>query len=322
MKRRSLLLAVGGLALALTAPAGAQPYPVKPVRVLIPFPPGGINDIVGRLVSKQLGERLGKQFIVENKPGAGGLIAGETLVNAPKDGHTLMIVSLAIAVNPALYAKMTYHPVKDFAPIAALATAPALLSANRDLPANNVKELIAMAKANPGDVKYASSGIGTFMHLGPELFKMMAGVDILHVPFRGAGPALIDVIAGNSQVSMASVPSTIAHLRSGKLKALGVGGLKRNFALPDVPTIDEQGVAGYQCANWIGLVAPVGTPEPIVALLHKELTEIQGTPELKKAFVMEGAEEMHMTSAEFGAFIASETAKWGKVVQQAGIKPQ
>ena len=209
------------------------------------------------------------------------------LANAPKDGHTLMIVSLAIAVNPHLY-KMTYDPLKDFAPVAILATAPNVLSVNAELPAKSIKELIALAKAKPGDLKYASSGVGTFMHLGPELFKLMAGVDILHVPFRGAGPALIDVVAGNSQMSFASVPSTMAHIRSGKLRALGVGGLKRSFALPDVPTIDEAGVPGYQCANWIGLVAPAGTPEPIIAKLHKELTAAQDSPELKKAFAQRG----------------------------------
>ncbi len=320
IRLRSLLIGIVGL-VALTTLVTAQDYPTRPVRVLIPFPPGGINDLVGRLVSAQLSERLGKQFIVENRTGAGGIIAGETLVNAPKDGHTLMIVSLAITVNPHLY-KMSYSPTKDFAPISIFVKAPSLLTTNRDLPANSIKELIAMAKAKPGDIKYASSGVGTFMHLGPELFKMMAGVDMLHVPFRGAGPAQIDVIAGNTQVTMASVTSQISHVRSGRLKALGVGGLKRNFALPEVPTIDEQGVTGYECTNWIGLVAAVGTPQPIIARLNKELTEIQNMPELKKAYQNEGAEEVRMTSAEFGAFIASETAKWGKVIQQVGIKPQ
>jgi tripartite-type tricarboxylate transporter receptor subunit TctC len=232
-----------------------------------------------------------------------------------------MIVSLAIAVNPHLY-KMTYSPTKDYAPVAVIAAAPTLLSANRDLPANSIKELLAMAKAKPGDLKYASSGVGTFMHLGPELFKSMAKVDILHVPFRGAGPAMIDVIAGNTHMTFASVASTMSHLRSGRLKALGVGGLTRNFALPDVPTIDEAGVPGYQCGNWIGIVAPAGTPAPIVALLHKEITAIQNTPELKKAFENDGADAVRMTSAEFGSFIASEVDRWGKVVKEAGIQPQ
>ena len=318
---RALPLKAAGLLLALTTCAAAQDYPTKPVRILIPFPPGGFNDIVGRLVAAQLSERLGKQFIVENRTGAGGIVAGEQLVNAPKDGHTLMIVSLAITVNPYFY-KMPYSPVTHFAPIAILATAPNMLSINTGLPFNSIKELLAHAKAKPGELRYASSGQGTFMHLGPELFKLMAGVDILHVPFRGAGPAMIDVMGGDTQMTFGSVPSTMTHVRSGKLRALGVGGLKRNFAVPDVPTIDEAGVPGYQCANWIGLVAPAGTPEPIIARLHKELTAAQDSPELQKQFANEGAEVLRMSSAEFGAFIASELAKWGKVVKEAGIKAQ
>ena len=320
-KLRSMLLAVAGLLLALTSPVAAQNYPTKPVRILVAFPPGGFNDIVARIIATQLTERLGKQVVVENKTGAGGVIAGEALVNAPKDGHTLLIVSLAIAVNPHFY-KMPYDPTKDFAPIAILATAPNVLAINQSVPAKSVKELIALAKAKPGDLKYASAGIGTFMHMGPELFKQMAGLDIVHVPFRGGGPALIDVAGGHTQMTFASVPSTIGPVRTGKVRAIGVGGLKRSAALPDVPTIDEAGVPGYQCANWIGLVAPVGTPPSVVALLHKELTAIQDTAELKKQFANEGADIVRMSPAEFGGFIASETAKWGKVAKEAKIKPQ
>jgi tripartite-type tricarboxylate transporter receptor subunit TctC len=317
----SLLLKTAGLMLALTTAVAAQDYPTKTVRIIIPFPPGGFNDIVGRIIAAQLTERLGKQFIVENRSGAGGIVAGELVANAPKDGHTLLIVSLAITVNPWLY-KMPYDPLKAFAPVAILATAPNVVSVNQDLPIKSIRELVAMAKAKPGDLKYASSGIGTFMHLGPELFKLMAGVDILHVPFRGAGPALIDVIGGHTQMSFASVPSTMAHVRSGKLRAIGVGGMKRSFAIPDVPTVDESGVPGYQSANWIGLIAPAGTPDAIVARLHKELSALQDTPELQKQFANEGAEVLRMSSAEFGAFIASELAKWGRVVKEAGIKAQ
>ena len=240
---QALLLKAVGLLLALTTIATAQDYPAKPVRILIPFPPGGFNDIVGRLIAAQLTERLSKQFVVENKPGAGGIVAGEQLVNSPKDGHTLMIVSLAITVNPYFY-KMPYSPVTHFAPVAILASAPNVLSINPNLPAKSIKELVALAKAKPGELRYASSGQGTFMHLGPELFKLMAGVDIVHVPFRGAGPAMIDVMGGDTQMTFASVPSTMTHVRSGKLMALGVGGTKRSFALPEVPTIAEAGVPG------------------------------------------------------------------------------
>jgi tripartite-type tricarboxylate transporter receptor subunit TctC len=308
------------IALGSHAPAAAQDYPNRPVRILIPFPPGGFNDIVGRLVAAQLSERLGKQFIVENKPGAGGVIAGEQLVNAAKDGHTLMIVSLAITVNPYFY-KMPYSPVTHFAPVAVLATAPNVLSVNQSLPAKSVKELLDMAKAKPGGLRYASSGTGTFMHLGPELFKLMAGVDIQHVPFKGAGPAMIDVMGGDTQMTFGSVPSTMTHVRSGKLRALGVGGAKRSFALPDVPTIDEAGVPGYRFGNWIGLVAPAGTPAPVIAKLHQALAAAQDSPELQKSFSNEGAEAMRMSSAEFRAYIASELERWGKVVKDAGLRP-
>lgn len=320
-RTRTLLLKAAGLVLALASAAAAQDYPNRPVRVLVPFPPGGFNDIVGRIVAAQLSERLGKQFIVENRSGAGGLVAGEMVANAPKDGHTLLIVSIAITVNPWLY-KMPYSPVTAFAPVAILATAPNVVSVNPELPARSIRELITLAKAKPGHLQYASAGIGTFVHLGGELFKLTAGIDILHVPFRGTGPALIDVMGGHTQMSFAPVPSTMAHLRSGKLRAVGVGGAKRSFALPDVPTVAESGVPDYQATIWIGLVAPHGTPDTIIAKLHRELSVIQDSAELQKQFTNEGAEVVRMSSAEFGAFIASELAKWGRVIKEAGITAQ
>ncbi len=307
--------------LALTTAAAAQDYPTKPVRVVVPFPPGAINDTVGRILATQLTERLGKQFIVENRAGAGGIVAGELVANAPKDGHTLMIVSLAITVLPWMHT-LPYDTVKSFAPIAIVATAPNVIAVNPELPAKSVAELIALAKARPGKLQYASSGVGTFLHLGPELFKSMAGVDILHVPFRGAGPAMIDVIGGHTHMAFASVPSTIAHLRSGKLRALGVGALQRNALLPDVPTVSESGLPGYAAANWIGIVATAGTPDAIVAKLHREISAIQDSPEVQKQFDNEGAEAVRMSSAEFRDFIVTEMAKWGRVVKEAGIKPE
>jgi len=307
--------------LALTTAAAAQDYPTKPVRVVVPFPPGAINDTVGRILATQLTERLGKQFIVENRAGAGGIVAGELVANAPKDGHTLMIVSLAITVLPWMHT-LPYDTVKSFAPIAIVATAPNVIAVNPELPAKSVAELIALAKARPGKLQYASSGVGTFLHLGPELFKSMAGVDILHVPFRGAGPAMIDVIGGHTHMAFAAVPSTIAHLRSGKLRALGVGALQRNALLPDVPTVSESGLPGYAAANWIGIVATAGTPDAIVAKLHREISAIQDSPEVQKQFDNEGAEAVRMSSAEFRDFIVTEMAKWGRVVKEAGIKPE
>ena len=315
----SLLWNAVGVLLAFTTLAAAQDYPAKPVRILVAFSPGGINDTIARLAAAQLSERLGKQFIVENKPGAGGVIAGEALVNAPKDGHTILVASLAIAVNPHVY-KMPYDPRTAFAPIAIIAKAPNVLSVNTELPAKSIKDLIALAKSKPGELRYASAGLGSFMHLGPELFKMLAGVDIQHVPFKGGGPALIDVMGGDTHMSFASAVTTTPHIRSGKLRALGVGGAKRSAALPDVPTIAEAGVTGYECANWIGFVAPAGTPASVVELLHKEFTRVQDSPAMKRLIVNDGAEVVRMSSAEFGGFISSEIDKWGKVVKQSGMK--
>ena len=324
-KSYALMLKTGALlalmAFAVTTTAVAQDYPAKPVRIVVPFPPGGFNDIVARMIATQLSDRMGKQFIVDNRTGAGGVVGTEQVAHAQPDGYTLLIASLAITINPWFH-KITYDATKSFAPVALLATAPNVISIQPDLPVKSVKDLIAMARERPGKLQYASAGVGSFMHLGPELFKQMAKVDILHVPFRGAGPALIDVAGGNTHMSFGSIPSTITHLRSGKLRALGVGSLKRNALVPDVPTIDESGLPGYEFSNWIGIVAPAGTPPAIVAKLHQALTSIQNSPELKKQFAQEGADIVRMSSAEYGSFIASETAKWGRVVNEAGLKPQ
>jgi tripartite-type tricarboxylate transporter receptor subunit TctC len=316
----ALLLKAAAVMLALTCAAAAQDYPNKTVRIVVPFPPGGFNDIVARHIATHLTERFGKQVVVDNKSGAGGAIAGELVANAPKDGHTLLIVSVAIALNPALRT-MPYDTIKAFTPVAVIATAPIVAVVNPDV-APSLKEFVALAKQKPGELKYTSSGVGTFLHFGGELFKLTAGVDLLHVPFRGAGPALIDVMGGHSQASFASVPSVIGHVRSGKLRALAVGSTKRTAAMPDVPTAAEGGVPAYQAANWIGIVAPAGTPEPVVALLHKEISAIQDSAELKQRFAAEGVDVMRMSVPEFGAFMVSEHAKWGKVVKDAKIKAE
>jgi tripartite-type tricarboxylate transporter receptor subunit TctC len=317
----ALMLKAAGVLLALTTAAAAQDYPVKPIRLVVPFPPGGFNDIVARMVAAQLGERLGKQVVVDNRTGAGGVVGTELVANAPPDGHTLLIASLAITINPWFH-KISYDAVKSFSPVALIATAPNVLSIQPDLPFKSTKDLIAAAREKPGKLQYASAGIGSFMHLGPELFKTMAKVDILHVPFRGAGPATVDVMGGNTHMTFGSIPSTITHLRSGKLRALGVGSLKRNALIPDVPTIDESGLPGYEFSNWIGIVAPAGTSPAIVARLHKELSGIQETPDLKKQFAQEGADAVRISPAEYGQFIVSETERWGRVVKEAGLKPQ
>jgi tripartite-type tricarboxylate transporter receptor subunit TctC len=315
------LLSAASILLALTTFAAAQDYPTKPVRIVVPFPPGGINDLAARIVAAQLSDRLGKQFIVDNRGGAGGVAGTEFVANAPKDGYTLLIISIASTVTPHL-TKLPYEPVKSFAPVAMLVSVPTVLVVHPDLPAKSVKELIALTKAKPGDLQYSSSGIGASLHLAGELFKMMAGVDILHVPFKGAGPAMIDTMGGHTKVGFGSITSAIPHIRSGKLRALGIGDKRRSPALPDVPTIDEAALPGYEAGNWIGLVAPAGTPVPIVDRLNKEIAAILDTPEAQKQFANEGAEVVKITPAEFGAFMQSELVKWGKVVKEAGITAQ
>ena len=319
---RNRFAALSVALLVLSPPAAsAQDYPNRPVRLVVPFPPGGINDIVARVISQHLGERLGKQVVVDNRGGAGGVVGAEIVANAPKDGHTLLIVSLATAVNPWLYT-LPYDPLKSFAPISMLVAAPNVVTVNPGLPVNDIKELVALARQKPGELQYASSGVGTFLHLAGELFKITADVDILHIPFRGAGPALIDVVAGHTKAAFGSVTSSIPHIRAGKLKPLGVGSLTRSATLPDVPTVIEAGVPGYEAANWIGLVATGGTPEPIVQRLHKEIAEIMAMPEVQKLFAAEGADIVPMTPAQFGVYSAAEIVKWGRVVKQAGIKAQ
>ena len=317
----STLLMTPCLSLALTTAVTAQNYPTKPLRIIVPFPPAGSNDIVARAVATPLGERLGKQVIVDNRPGAGAVVGTELAASAPKDGHTLLIVSLTHAINPWLY-KLPYDPIKGFAPIAMIASGPMVLTVNPGLEAKSVNELIALAKAKPGQLQYASAGVGTFTHLSAELFKLAAGVEMLHVPFRGGGPANIDLIGGHTKVMFNNVPTAMPHIRSSKLRALGVGGAKRISVLPDVPTIAESGVPGYEASNWWGILAPAGTPATIVERLHKEITAIQNSPDVQKQLEAEGAEVVHMSSAEFGSFLVKEMNKWERVVKTANIKAE
>ena len=321
MALHSLFLKTAGVLLALAASAAAQDYPNRAVRVIVPFPAGGVNDTVGRLVAAQLSDRLGKQFVVDNRTGAASVVGSEIAANAPKDGYTLLVVSIVNAVNPWLY-KLPYDPVAAFTPVAFLATAPVVLVINPELPVKSVKELVVLAKTKPGEVPYATAGVGSFMHLGSELFKLMAGIDMLHVPFKGGGPAMVDVVAGHTKVAFATTITTSPFIRSGKLKGLGVGALKRSTLLPELPTIDEFGVPGYDVSNWIGIVAPAGTPADIVDKLHREITAVLDSPEGRKQLSARGAEAWPMSSTEFGAFMVKEMAKWERVVKEGKIKPE
>ncbi len=299
----------------------AENYPTRPIRMIVPFPPGGSNDIVGRVIGQQLGERLGKPVVIDNRGGAGGLIGTETAVNAQPDGYTLLIISVAYAYNPSIY-KLPYDPVKSIAPVAQLGTGPNVLAVHPSVAAKTTKELIALAKSKPGQLNYASAGIGSFQHMSSEMFRIMAGLDIVHIPYKGGGPAMLAVIGGQAQVSIGSLLQTLPHIRSGKLRALGTGGLKRSPALPDVPTVAEGGVPGYEANNWWGIVAPAATPAAIVKRINDEVATILAAPETQKWFLGEGGEAVSRTPEEFRKWILSEMAKWGKVVKQAGIKAE
>jgi tripartite-type tricarboxylate transporter receptor subunit TctC len=313
---------IGLLALtALAAPVAAQDYPNRSIRLIIPFPPGGSNDVVGRIVANQLGQKLGKQVFVDNRAGAGGVVGSDLAAKAAPDGYTLLVISIAHAVNPWIY-KLPYDPAKDFVPVSIIATGTNVLTVNPSVPVHSVKELLEFAKQKPGELNYASAGIGSFQHLSGELFKLMAGVDIVHVPYKGGGPSMLAVMAGEAQVMFSSIVQTVPSIQSGHLRAIGTGGEQRSPILPDVPTIGEAGVPGYVATNWWGILAPAGTPQPIVDKLHDIIADVLTSPDTKKYLDNEGAAPVRMSAAEFGAFIAAETAKWGPVVKQAGMKAE
>jgi tripartite-type tricarboxylate transporter receptor subunit TctC len=325
---RLRLIAIGtlffGLVLALplfAQPAAADDYPSRSIRLIIPFPPGGSNDVVGRIIANQLGEKLNKQVFVDNRSGAGGVVGSDLAAKATPDGYTLLIVSIAHAVDPWLY-KEPFDPVKDFVPVSIIATGTNVLTVNPTVPVHSVKELLDLAKAKPGVLNYASAGIGSFQHLSGELFKLTADVNIQHVPYKGGGPAMLALIAGEDQVMFSSIVQTVPSIQSGQLRALATGGAQRSPILPDLPTIAEAGVPGYVATNWWGIVAPAGTPQPIVDKVHDAIAELLNSDTTKKFLDNEGAAPVHMSSAEFGKFVEAEIAKWGPVVKKAGMKAE
>jgi tripartite-type tricarboxylate transporter receptor subunit TctC len=300
----------------------AQNYPNRPIRIVVVSTPGGSVDTMARVVGPKLAERWGQQVIVDNRPGAGGAIAAELVARSPADGYTLIMGTVAsLATNVSLRKSLPYDPVRDFAPITLVATQNLMLLIHPSIPAKSVKELVALAKRQPGQLSFASAGNGTGGHLSGELFKLLAGIDMLHVPYKGVAPALIDVISGQVSMTFASILSGHPHARSGKLRALAVTGAKRSPAVPELPTMIEAGVKGYESATWYGLLAPAGTPPDIVAKLNAEVVAILKQPETHERLSKEGADPVGNTPAEFGKFIRSEIAKWGKVIKAAGIKP-
>jgi tripartite-type tricarboxylate transporter receptor subunit TctC len=320
-RRKFLHLAAGAAALpAVSRFAWAQAYPSRPVRMIVGFAPGGAVDISARLVGQWLSDRLGQSFIVENRPGAATNIATETVARAPADGHTLLLVSPPAAINATLYDKLNFNFLRDIAPVASLMRAPFVFAVNPSVPAGAVPEFIRYAKANPGKISMGSSGIGSGPQLAGELFKMMAGVDMVHVPYRGEAPAITDLIGGQIQICFGSISASIEHVRAGKLRALAVTTATRSELLPDTPSVSEF-LAGYEASFWDGLGAPKNTPDQIVDKLNVEINAALSDPKTKARVVDLGGSVLVGSPADFGRLIADETDKWAKVVKFAGIKP-
>ena len=319
-RRKFLHLAVGAAALpAVARVARAQAYPSRPVRLIVPAAPGGGNDITGRLIGQWLSERLGQSFVIENRPGGGTNIGTEAVVRAPADGYTLLLAATTNAVNVTFYEKLGFNFIRDIAPVAGIIRAPYVMAVNPTVPAKTLPEFIAYANANPGKISMASPGIGGGPHIAGELFKMMAGVNMVHVPYRGGGPALTDLVGGQVQVYFASTVGSIEYIRTGRLRALAVTTATRSEALPDVPTVDEF-VPGYEASAWFGVGAPKNTPSQIIDQLNEAINAGLADPKLKARLADLGSTPLVGSPADFGKLIAEETEKWAKVVKFAGIK--
>lgn len=298
----------------------ADDYPSRPIRLIIPFPPGGSNDVVGRIVANQLGQKLGQTVFVDNRTGAGGIVGTDVAAKATPDGYTLLIISIAHAVDPFIYKNEPFDPIKDFAPVAILATGTNVLTVNPDVPVHSVKELLDLAKSKPGFLNYASAGIGSFQNLSGELFKLLAGVDIVHVPYKGGGPSMLAVIAGEAQVMFSSIVQTVPNIQAGRLRALTTGGAARSPILPDLPTIAEAGVPNYVASDWWGILAPAGTPAPIIDKMNQALHDVLAREDIRAALVKVGATAKSSTPEELRQHVINEIAKWNAVREKAGIE--
>ncbi|MEI7805597.1 MAG: tripartite tricarboxylate transporter substrate binding protein [Hyphomicrobiales bacterium] len=321
-RRRFLQLAAGAAALpAVSRFAWAQSYPARPVRLIVGFGAGNTTDILARLIGQRLSEQLGQPFVIENRPGAGSNMGVQAVVHAPADGYTLLVVTSTNAISATLYDKLDFNLTHDIAPIASINRVPTVMVVNPSIPAKTVPEFIAYAKANPGKLNMASTGTGNLSHVSGELFKMMAGVDMVHVPYRGAAPALTDLLGGQVQIMFDTMPALIEHIRSGKLRALAVNTATRSPALPDLPTMSDF-VTGYEASGWQGFGAPKNTPAEIISKLNKEINTALADPKIKTRLADLGATELAGSPADFGKLIAGETEKWGKVIHAANIKAE
>jgi tripartite-type tricarboxylate transporter receptor subunit TctC len=300
----------------------AQTYPSKPIRLIVPSSPGGGTDIVGRVVAQKMTETMGQQVVVENRAGAGTMIGNELVAKAPPDGYTLLMGVSTLATIPSVFKVVKYDALKDFAPITQAVTVPNALVIHASVPAKNVKSLIALAKARPRELVAGSAGMGTNPHLSLELFKSMAGVDVVHVPYKGSGQGIIGLISGEVAIFFPSVPTAMPHVKSKRVRALGVTTAMRVDSMPDVPPIAEAGLPGYEATQWFGVLAPAGTPRPIVDRLHKDITAGLRSPDVKQHLASEGAQIVASSPEQFAAYIRSETEKWARVVKAAGIKPE
>jgi tripartite-type tricarboxylate transporter receptor subunit TctC len=319
-RRQFLQLVAGAAALpAVSRIARAQAYPSRPVRIIVGFAPGGATDIMARLMGQSLSERLGQQFVIENRPGAASNVGTEAVVNAAPDGYTLLVVTAVNAINASLYEKLNFNLIRDVVPVASIHREPFVMEANPSMPVKTVAEFIAHAKANPGKINMASAGIGSGNHISGELFKMMTGVNLVHVPYRGGGPALVDLLGGQVQVMFATMSSSIEYVRAGKLRALAVTTATRSPVLPDIPTVAEF-VPGYESSFWTGVGAPRNTPAEIVDKLNKEMNATLADPKFKARLADLGGTALSGSPLDFGKFVADETEKWAKVVKFAGIR--
>jgi len=320
-RRRFLQLVAGTATPLLPRIARAQAYPTRPVRLIVGFPAGGVGDVLARLMGQWLSDRLGQPFVIENRAGAATNLATEAVARAAPDGHTLLWITAANAINASLYEKLSFNFMRDITPVASVVRGPGVMEVNPAVPAKSIPEFIAYAKANPGKINLASSGLGTVSHVAGELFKMMAGVDMVHVPYRGAAPALTDLISGQVQVMILPIISSIEHIKAGRLRALGVTTATRLEVVPAVPTVAEF-LPGYEVSDWTGIGVPRGTPMEIVERLNSEINAGLDDPKIKARLAELGSQLMPMSRAAFGKLIADETEKWAKVVATAGIKPE
>lgn len=318
IRRAVLALAVGAAALGTAVPASAQAYPNKPVRLVVPYPPGGPTDIVARIVAQKLSEQTGQQFIIDNRGGAGGNLGAEIVAHSPADGYTLVVATTAHAINPTLFKSLNYKLMSDFVPVSLLTRGPLVIVANKSLPAGTVAELIALAKSKPGGLNFASSGNGQSTHLAAELFASMAGVKMTHIPYKGSAPGLADTIAGQTQLMFDTMLSAMPQVKGGQLKAIAVTSAQRSPVAPDLPTVAESGLPGYEAIAWNGLLAPAGTPPDVVERLSAELKKTLALPEVKSKFEAQGFAASWNAPAEFGGFLQAEVEKWAKVVRSSG----